>query len=70
MKLSLLIATFLFIKYASSTITVYDEKNLTLIDYDDSSAAFGPRLPENGFKVVEEETKIQIFIILTKNFLN
>ena len=54
MKFSLLIASILFLslnKHVSATITVYDEKNLTIIDYDDSAAAFGTRIPENGFKV-------------------
>jgi E3 ubiquitin-protein ligase RNF13 len=37
-------------KYANATITVYDGKNISIIDYDDSSAAFGPRVPANGFK--------------------
>jgi len=33
----------------SSSISIYDEKNATLINIDDLAAAFGPRLPDGGF---------------------
>ncbi len=56
MKFCLLLTTTLLLfslndKRVNATVTVYDERNLTIIDYDDSAAAFGPRIPENGFKV-------------------
>lgn len=35
--------------FVLGSISIFDEKNSTLINIDDLTAAFGPRLPESGF---------------------
>lgn len=37
-------------QFVSATITVFDEKNITLNSYDDLASGFGPNLPDEGFQ--------------------
>jgi hypothetical protein len=72
MKLNYLIASILFLalsQYANSTVTVYDQKNLTIIDYDDYAAGFGPRISDDGFKVKQKYKDPFLLKMKKKSFL-